>query len=174
MLLLRSWKLFLFRTWGCYLCSMLTKTKILCKRGWKLVFWKCHITCIDMGYHSWINCNSSVKFFLLLFSRNIECISEIHATNYVHIRGATVGALIRVELLWRSWNWRFENWGFGVRGFVYWLHSSGLMYFVSFMVQNDHIENAGNGWLCMVDQTLLSKLHWGVETGCPLSCNERA
>jgi hypothetical protein len=33
--------------------------------------------------------------------------------------------LIHVELLWRSLSWRFKNWGVGIKGFVYWLHSPG-------------------------------------------------
>lgn len=45
-LLLELWKLSLFRTRRSYLCGMLSKSKILSKRGWKLIIWKCHITWI--------------------------------------------------------------------------------------------------------------------------------
>jgi hypothetical protein len=94
MLLLKLWKLLLFRTRGSYLCSVLTKSKILCKRGWKLIFWKCHITWIRYGLPSLNKLQLFRKICLLIFSRKEECISETHATNYVRIRGATDGGLI--------------------------------------------------------------------------------
>jgi hypothetical protein len=68
---------------------MLTKSKILCKRGWKLMFWKHHDTWILYGLPFWNKLQLFRRISLLLFSRKVECISEIYATNYVPIRGAT-------------------------------------------------------------------------------------